>query len=330
MTKNQTPSRGEPRWKFIQRTAAVLEQMLAPRAQVQHDQMIPELVSGVIRQCDVVVRYGNPPRQTLAAIVEVQNRGDKVGLETFEGWCAKREKVGAQRLICVSCEDFTEGVVKSAESMGDVVSLMTLCEPDEKPPFLANTVVASHLQVLHYRDAKAAYIDKVPPVSFIVKDKVFEFSARPGIKVSLQWLAEVSLMKGLAKDIERCPVNAVFHDLKYRVEFAAARVPLLLHHEAQTYTVSEVLFVDRIEEVHQGMTSTPLAYEQRNIDGALAFVLFSKGLYHGNKFYTQQPFLKLPNGRFQPGRSAMSKIEGMHTISEFVEMLVPVEPEQIK
>ena len=326
MTKTQTPSPGEPKWKFIERIVAVLEHMLAPGALVQHHQMIPELVSGIPRQCDVVVRYGNPPRQTLAAIVEVQDRDNKVGLETFEGWCAKREKLGAQRLICVSCEDFTEGVEKSAVSMGDIVSLMTLCEPNQRPPFLANTEVISHLQVLHYRDAQAAFIQKLPPVSFVLDDKVFEFPARPGTKVSLQWLAEVSLMKGLVKDVERRPVDRDFYDLKYRVEFAAAGAPLLLQHEGQTYTVSEVFFVDRIEEVHQGMISTPLAYEQKTIDGALALVLFSKGFYHGKEFYTQQSFLKLPNGRFKPGPPAMSKIEGMRTITQHVEMVVPVEP----
>jgi hypothetical protein len=173
----------------------VLEQMLAPGAVVQHNQMIPELVSKLPRQCDVVVRYGEPPRQTLAAIVEVQDRDSKVGLETFEAWCAKREKLGAQRLICVSSEGFTEDVETAAQSMGDVVSLMTLCEPDQKPPFLATTVVASHLQVLHHRDATAVFFDKLPPRSFSVDDKVFEFPDRPGTKVVKVLITEKSFTR---------------------------------------------------------------------------------------------------------------------------------------
>jgi hypothetical protein len=214
--------------------------------------------------------------------------------------------------------------------MGDVVSLMTLCEPDQKPPFLAATVVASHLQVLHHRDALAAFVEKLPPCSFSIDDKVFEFPDRPGTRVSMQWLADVSLLRGLIKDFQRYAVGGDCFDLKYRVEFGTGGVPLRLMHEDQTYAVSEVSFVDRVEEIHQEMIPTPLAYAQTTVNGALAFVLLSKGFYHGKEFYTQQPFLKLPNGGFLPGRPAMSKIEGMHTISEFVEMVVPVKPEQIK
>jgi hypothetical protein len=254
-----TPSPAEPRWKFVERTVAVLEHMLAPGALVQHNQQIKELVSGIPRQCDVVVWYGAPPRQTLAAIAEVQNRGSKVGLQTFEGWCAKREKLGAQRLICVSCEGFTEEVEKAADSMGDIVSLMTLCEPDQKPPFLATTVVMSHMQVLHYRDAKVVYLDKLPPISGTLKDKLYEFSDAVGKSVALYDLAEVALRKGLAKDVERCQVDSDCYDLKYRVEFWRAGTPLVLKHEGQTYKVWEVHFVDRIEEVRQGLTSTRLA-----------------------------------------------------------------------
>jgi len=141
-------SKAEPKWKFIERTVAVLEHMLAPSATVQHNQTLHELVSGIPRQCDVVVRYGAPPRQTLAAIAEVQDRVGKVGLQEFEAWCAKREKLGAQRLICVSGEGFTEEVETAAKSMGEIVSLMTLCEPDKRPPFFAGTAfifaLASH------------------------------------------------------------------------------------------------------------------------------------------------------------------------------------------
>jgi hypothetical protein len=260
--------------------------------------------------------------------VEVQDKKKKVDLPTFDSWCKKREKVGAPTLIGVSRKGFTKEVVKAAAKMRDAVRLMTLCEAGQKPLFLATTVVVSHLQVLCYRDAKVVYIEKVPPISFLLDDKVFEFPDFAGKKVSLHTLAEASLRKGWAMDVVRYPVDSELYDLKYRVEFGAAGRPLLLKHEDQTYSVREAYFVDRMEEVHQGLTSTPLAYEQKTVDGLLALVLLSKGSYHGKEFYTQQSFLKLPNGRFQPGPPAMSKIEGMHTVSHFVEMLVPVEQEQ--
>lgn len=135
---NENPSPAEPRWKFIQRVVAVLEHMLAPRAIVRCGQFIKD-IDGNDRECDVTVWYGAPPRLTLAEIVEVQDRGSKVGLQTFEGWCAKRQKLGGPRLICVSCEGFTEDVERAAANMGDVIGLVTLCESDQKPPFLATT-----------------------------------------------------------------------------------------------------------------------------------------------------------------------------------------------
>jgi hypothetical protein len=214
--------------------------------------------------------------------------------------------------------------------MGDIVSLMTLCEPDQKPRFLATTVVMSHMQVLHYRDAKVVYLDKVPPISGTLKDRLYEFSDAVGKSVALYDLTEVALRKGLAKDVERCQVDGDFYDLKYRVEFWRAGTPLVLKHEDQIYKVWEVHFVDRIEEVRQGLTSTPLAYEQKTVNGALARVLISKGFYQDKEFYSQQSFRTLPNGTIQVGPHTMSKIEGMHTVSHAVEMLVPVEPEQAK
>lgn len=319
---SKAPSKAEPKWKFIERTVAVLEHMLAPGAIVQHDQALNELVSGIQRQCDVIVRYGALPRQTLAAIVEVQDRVGKVGLQDFEAWCAKREKLGAQRLICVSSEGFTAEVEIAAKSMGDIVSLMTLCEPEERPSFFAGTAFISHMQVLHYRDGKVTFHEKMPNTVGTVGDDVFEFP-EGGPKVSLQSLATHALRRGLAKDVQRCPVDDKFFDLKYRVEFAAAGTPLLFRQNAETYTVWEANFSDRIEEVHQSLESTPLAYEQRNVNGELAFVLFGKGSYEGKNFYTQQSFLKQQDGSFRPGPPTMSKMEGLVNEALFVELIMP-------
>jgi hypothetical protein len=327
MSDNRIPSPAEPKWRFIERTVVALEHMLAPGAVVLHDQRVPELVSGIERQCDVVVWYGKPPRRTLAAIAEVQAREDKIGLQDFEGWCSKREKLDAQRLICVSCEGFTEDVQKSAAALGDMVSLMTLCEADQRPPFLAGTGFSSHLQVLHWRDAKVVFKERMPSGTFLVKDEIFEFPEN-GRKISLDSLGTLSLRRGLAKDVQRCRVDDALHDLNYKVQLGTAGRPLLLTHQGQRYFVEEVLFTDRMEEVHQGLDPTPLAYEQMSINGVLAWVLLSKGSYHGKEFYTQQSFRQLPNGRIEIGGSTMSKIEGMHSVigytCELVLLEVPV------
>lgn len=50
MPDNPMPSPAESRWKFIERTVAVLEHLLAPGARVLHNQMLRELASGIPRQ----------------------------------------------------------------------------------------------------------------------------------------------------------------------------------------------------------------------------------------------------------------------------------------
>src|SRR5678816_806111 len=61
------PSRpqSEPHWRTIERTIAVLEKMLQPGARVSHNVFLTELVTGTRRQCDVVIRSGNSPRETI-------------------------------------------------------------------------------------------------------------------------------------------------------------------------------------------------------------------------------------------------------------------------
>lgn len=320
----KTPSKAESKWKFIERSVAVLENMLAPDSRVLHNQTLPELVSGLPRQCDAVVWYGAPPRQTLAAIVEVQDRDSKVGLQDFEAWCAKREKLGAQRLICVSREGYTRDVETAANSMGNIVTLMTLCEKDQPPPFLAATGFVSHIQILHYRDAKVTYDGKLPTKAGTVEEKMFEL-AEGGKKISLEDLATFALRKGLAKDIQRHSVDNEFYDLKYRLEFGAAGQPLLFKEGDQTYSVWEVQVTDRMEDVDQSLDTRPLAYEQKNENGTLVYILFGKGSYRGKDFYTQQPFKVLPNGRIQPGPPTMSKMEGHRNEVLSVEFMVPAE-----
>lgn len=91
-----------PKWKHVERITALLEQSLTPTARVEHNVFLPVIgVPGDKRQCDVVITYGQPPREAIA-IVEVQDRTSKIAINDFDGWTVKREEVGANMLICVS------------------------------------------------------------------------------------------------------------------------------------------------------------------------------------------------------------------------------------
>jgi ribosomal protein L19 len=314
-------SESEPKWRFIERTVAVLEQMLAAGALVQDNQREPELVTGTLRQCDVTIRYGSPPRSTLAAIVEVQDRSSKVDLPTFEGWCAKREKLGAQRLICVAREGYSEGVEKAAASMGDIVILMTLCEPEQRPIFIAETPVFLHAEIVHNRQAEVVLDREAPAFVCSCDDKLFE-SPLSEENLDLYSLAERALVDGTAKDVRRRNILSDRFEKTFRVEFSTAGKPLILKRGERMHSVLEVRFCDLVEEFQQVLTSTPLAYEQRNINGALGWVLFSRGTYRGEEFYTQQSFLKLSDGTAQVGPVTISKMSGVAQLSLSTEIMI--------
>lgn len=117
----------EKKWKLLERVVALLEGSLTPDCRVEHDVQMPELVLGNLRQCDVLVRSGRPPRETLT-LVEVQDRSRKPDLDKYRGWCAKRELIGAQHLICVSAKGFSASVIADAKLRGPCVRLLTLKE----------------------------------------------------------------------------------------------------------------------------------------------------------------------------------------------------------
>jgi hypothetical protein len=81
-------------WRLTERVVKVVEQAIAPDARVEHSFFLSELANpSTRRQCDVVVWVGKLPRQTIT-IIEVQDRSDKVDINTFDGWHEKLKRVG--------------------------------------------------------------------------------------------------------------------------------------------------------------------------------------------------------------------------------------------
>lgn len=130
----------EPKWKLVQRIVALLEKSLTPDAEVQHDVMRPDVTTGHRRQCDVVIKYGDPPRQ-MTAIVEVQDRSSKVTIGMLGEWWHKMQAVGAQRLICVSALDYPQSIKDEVtQKLGPSVVLVTLRELEQENwPFQLGT-----------------------------------------------------------------------------------------------------------------------------------------------------------------------------------------------
>lgn len=113
----------------LEKIVAIIERSISPNARVEHNVFLPILTSteGHTAQCDIVIRTGTAPRETLT-LVEVQDRSSKIDINTYRGWLGKIEDVGAQHLICVSRKDFPSSIKEKVSQSGSKVFLVTLKE----------------------------------------------------------------------------------------------------------------------------------------------------------------------------------------------------------
>lgn len=117
---------------FLERLVQIIEQSLAPGSIVERNVKLPILSSrgGATAQCDVVIRTGVPPRETIT-IIEVQDRQSPVDINEFRGWQQKLHDVGAQHLYCVSRKPFPPSIKEKAALSGSTIKLITLTELDQ-------------------------------------------------------------------------------------------------------------------------------------------------------------------------------------------------------
>jgi hypothetical protein len=122
--------------KQFEQLVHLIERSISPNSTVEHDVDLPIINSriGATTQCDIVIRSGMPPRQTIT-LIEVQDRGSRVKPNDFRGWKQKLEDVGAQHLICVSKQEFPASIKEQASLSGSAIMLITLKEstPESLP-----------------------------------------------------------------------------------------------------------------------------------------------------------------------------------------------------
>ncbi len=119
------------KWKFTEYLVQLIEKSIDPDSTVEHNAFLPDLTStnGTTRQCDIIIRKGTPPRETIT-LVEVQDRIEKVELNQFQGWVSKMKDVGAQHLICVSRAGFPDSIKEKAKQSGNTIRLVTITKTD--------------------------------------------------------------------------------------------------------------------------------------------------------------------------------------------------------
>lgn len=113
--------------KDLEKLVQLIEKSIDPNARVERDIQMPILNSriGATTQCDIVIRTGTPPRETIT-IFEIQDRNYQVKPNDFRGWLQKLDDVGAQHLICVSRKEFPESIKEQAVLSGNKVHLIKI------------------------------------------------------------------------------------------------------------------------------------------------------------------------------------------------------------
>lgn len=115
-------------WKDTEKIIAALESRISQDAAIEHNVIMKDLTGDSDgRQCDIVIRSGVFPRETVT-IVEVQDRKSQIDITTFDGFVTKMKSVGAQHLIVVSKREFPKSIRRRAGTLGPTVRLINFAE----------------------------------------------------------------------------------------------------------------------------------------------------------------------------------------------------------
>lgn len=184
-------------WLTTEKLVQLIEKSLSPESSVEHNVKLPDLTSNskVKRQCDIVIKTGHSPRETIT-IVEVQSRTSKFNITFFQGLIQKMRDVGAQHLICVSTQGFTKSIKEKARELGGSVRLVKLTKSDTTSlPVFSNFSFVNSQPVYDFVsnfrfDSKKKGTNKTE-VSFTAADKVFYLSSIPELPLSAADLVNI-------------------------------------------------------------------------------------------------------------------------------------------
>jgi hypothetical protein len=105
----RSSSQGKLWWKSQEEIASIFERLFRP---------IEERVRvGVMRQLDVGVIDERAGENRIIALVEVQKRKARVGIEDLGTWIYKKQTLNAQELVAVSEQGFTRSAIKHVQQL---------------------------------------------------------------------------------------------------------------------------------------------------------------------------------------------------------------------
>ena len=116
--KTTDSTRRDSAWQKFEELVAQIEKRLAPEAAtVTLNDKVPDLVTGDLRQVDATIRYKIGSIDILIAI-ECRHRKSKQHIMWIEQLKAKRENIGANQIVGVSSEGYTEPALAKAKQYG--------------------------------------------------------------------------------------------------------------------------------------------------------------------------------------------------------------------
>ncbi len=284
-------------------------------------------MSGKKRQFDVVVRAGPDVRQTLT-VIEVQDRGVKLGYEKLGALHEKATAVGASHLICVSTAGFVADAIQRAKGYGPRVRLVTL-EELEQGGWPLN-LATGHLFVYAYGnghfDMKAeldpahrAAFDSVKDVKLTIEDKVFERNA------SLVLLSARDLHSEAMKRYRLgIPSTLKSHEAAIFKYVPGANENLLLVLDGAR---ARVQFIELKTRVDLEVIPIPIStFEYRPIEGpTLLWAAVGRGILDGEAFAIQLTYSTQEDGRIS--LQALSLLEGSPRLKDQLELVMrPLTP----
>ncbi len=284
MTRKHS-DKGNADWKQREQLVALIERCISTDAHVEHDVRLPVVGTTRKRQCDVVIRYGKPPRDSLA-IVEVQKRNRKPDITTFHGWVRKMEEVGAQHLICVSALGYPKSVVVDvAARLGPSVKLLTLKDLEAGTDLSGFALMPTLVELCPKYNILAAGIgldQAIGQNDVEVSSGEAAFSvAGEADRLSLDDIISRTLTNSARIDL---PPPHLVADWSKSVELALdGSSSLVFHHEGGTARVRElrtsVLITCEIST--KSIPVHNLSYEQVDYEGALAWLATTRFQHQG-------------------------------------------------
>jgi len=230
-------------------------------------------------------------------------------------WCQKREKLGAQHLICVSTSGYPESVQRDAALKGDTVRLMTFLECNAFPPFFRARELNVEMQVLLRREPELVREHEVPSEFLDTRcdSKVFQADGH-GNLISMMDIADREWAKGRVFDLSVEHQTHGKEIRRYRLDLASSTPKLWLPTSHGKRPLIEARITDIVEKQRQAMPLKPLAYEQIGWNETLAWILLATGTYEGNEFGMRIPISGAIDGHFRIGPTQFSPIPGLTLI----------------